>query len=418
MIKIKEIDTGFIKDYGLTFLSFIFSSISNMAIFYILPIMISKQGSEIFAVYKKTGSLLLVALIGGMGVAVPKYVLEYNAKFAKAILVNGLVFSFLLSVTTFSLFLMLPDFFGNHLIGSVFKIIDVIAIFSIVFGGIINGIIFGYLRGLYNVKLANLSIVLISIAQLLSTMVFKNIYYYIYLSSALSLFLSLLILYRSGFSLKHSFLSFREHRKSMFTYGILRVPGDFSLDGLTTFPVIIVTNSLGIQVGGQMAFAMTIFGLVLSVLSPINFMILPKVSIIIKEGNDWNKVKKIVNQGVLFVLPMVTLLIVGIMFFANSIAIYIFHSSMPYLLANYIRFVSIAALFYSVFSLLRGVLDAAYKIPINSYICMFTMFVFVMSYFLTKSFHNGIFASMIFSYAVLSMLSIFFYKRLFKLRRN
>ncbi len=415
---LKDIDRNLIKDYAITLLSFVMSGIGSMIIYNQLPLQISTEGSEIFAVYKKASSLLFVALIGGMGVAIPKYTIEKKEAIKSYILLSGFLFSIVLSIISAILFLFFPDFFGGFIIGKAFLSKDVLAIFAIIFSGVFNGCIYGYLRGVYNIKLANLLVIFISLFQLISIYFSKDIYSYIYISSTLVILICLVLLFYFTDFLKkiEKFQkSFLNDIKELYIYGLLRVPGDFSIDALTSLPVIFTTLLLGINVGGQMGFAMTIFGLIMTIMSPINFILLPKASLLLNQEQNKLGLKKIVFQSAIVVLPIIIFTAVGIMFFAPFISTYVFHSSNPTILNQFLKYVAFSAIPYSIYSLLRGIIDAAYKKPINSFNAMVALGVFVAIYFIFKnSIENIVLIAMFIAYLCLAILTYVYYVKIFK----
>lgn len=414
----KNIDKNLIKDYIITLLSYVMSGLGNMIIYNQLPLYISTEGSEIFAVYKKASSLLLVALIGGMGVAIPKFTLEKKDSFKSYILLFGFLFSMALSVFSAILFFVFPDFFGKLIIGKSFLNKDISAIFAIIFSGVFNGCIYGYLRGIYNLKLANLLVIFITLFQLLSIYFSTDIYFYIYLSSVtvISTCLVFLLVFTNFLTRITAFRkSCIKDIKELYVYGLLRVPGDFSIDALTSLPVIFTTILLGISIGGQMGFAMTIFGLIMTIMSPINFIILPKASQLLNQEKNLLGLKKIVFQSAIIVLPVVLLTAVTVMFFAPYISKYVFHSANPLVLNKFLKYVAISSIPYAVYSLLRGIIDAAYRKPINSFNAMFALGVFATVYFIFKeSVENIVLIAMFIAYLCLAILTCIFYLKIFK----
>lgn len=418
MKKLREkIDFDLFKDFALTFLSFIIVGFSGLLIYYLIPRFLSSNASEIFAVFKKTSALLLVAFILGMGVTVPKFVLETERSKAASILIKGVFLSLVVSLISLAVIISFPEYWGDKLIGREFQVIDIICIFSIIISGVFSGIIYSYFRGIYIIKEANLLVVINAISQILLVMLVKTIYQYIVLSSVVVFLISILfLLFKSSFiqelraCRKSDFFSI----KKQFVYGALRVPGDFSLEGLSSLPVIYTTTSFGISMGGQMAYALTIFGLVLSVMSPINFIMLPKVSKALKVDGDFLDAKRIVSQSALIVVPIIALSSISIFYMADFIAEYIFSSSSPEVLVEYIRHICIAVIPFAIYTLLRSVIDAWYSFPLNSLNCFVAILVFIGGKMLFSDFDLGILYAMILAYTVLGFLTIVGYFRIFK----
>ncbi|TDE41745.1 hypothetical protein E0I26_15915 [Flavobacterium rhamnosiphilum] len=414
---LNKIDTSLFKDYALTFLSFTLVGVGNMLIYYFLPIFMTSVDSEIFAVYKKTSSLLLVILIGGMGVAIPKFVLENDKEKALLIFFIGFVFSIFITTIALFLFLFFPEYFGQILIGKDFLLKDILCLFAIIFSGIINSTIYSYFRGIYVVNKANLLLIIISLLQILFVLILRDIYIYIVVSSLSIVLISFSFLFStSNFFLQIKRIKINEFLKfkKIMSYGLLRVPGDFALEGLTSLPVILTTSALGIAMGGQMAYAMTIFGLILAVMSPINFIMLPKVSIAMNIEKDFEKAQKIIKQSAIIILPLILVTCVVLFFLADFISSSIFHSNKPIILSKYIRFICFAVLPYSVYSLLRSVIDAWYKYPLNSFNCIISLFVFGVLHFILDSYENGLLISVLFGYTYLGFSTYVSYMKIFK----
>lgn len=414
---LNKLDKSLFTDYAFTFLSFAFVGVGNMLIYYLIPIFQSSVNSEIFAVYKKTSSLLLVVFIAGMGVAIPKFVLENDKEKSLLFFLIGFLFSIFITTIALFLFLVYPEYFGQILIGKDLLFKDILCLFSMIFSGIINGTIYSYFRGIYVINKANLLIIVISLIQISLVIFFKDIYTYIVVSASIIALVSLFFLfsYTNFFSqikrIKiNEFLKF----KKIMSYGLLRVPGDFALEGLTSLPVILTTSALGIMMGGQMAYAMTVFGLILAVMSPINFIMLPKVSIAMNIEKDFEKAQKIIKQSAIIILPLIMVTCIVLFFLADFISSYVFHSNEPLILSKYIRFICFAVLPYSVYSLLRSVIDAWYKYPLNSFNCIISLFVFFGVHFILDSYENGLLISVLFGYTFLGSSTYFSYVKIFK----
>lgn len=418
---LNRIDKNLFKDYALTFLSFTLVGFGNMLIYYLLPIFMSSVDSEIFAVYKKTSSLLLVLFIGGMGVAIPKFVLENGKEKSLLFFLIGIIFALSLTTVALLLFLFFPVYLGLILIGKAFLLKDILCLFAIIFSGIVNGTIYSYFRGIYIVNKANLLVILISLFQILFILLLRDIYTYIVVTSFAISSVSLFFL----FSYTDFFTQFKKFKiiellnfRKITTYGLLRVPGDFSLEGLTSLPVILTTSAFGIAMGGQMAYAMTIFGLILAVMSPINFIMLPKVSIAMNIENDFEKAQKIIKQSAFIILPLILVASVSLFFLADFISVSIFHSNKPLVLAVYIKFICLAVLPYSIYSLLRSVIDAWYTYPLNSFNCMVSLAVFGISHFILDSYSYGLLISVVIGYTYLGFSTYVSYVKIFKKKLN
>lgn len=417
-INLGKINYDLLRDYGLTFISFIFVGLSGLIIYYLIPKFLSSDASEIFAVFKKSSALLLVFLILGMGVAVPKFIIETDRNKASSILIKALFFSLPLTIILFLFFFSFPVFFGELIIGKEFLLIDIICISLIVISGIISNLIYSFFRGIYIVNTANLLIVLNSIIQIIVILIAKTIFQYIIIVSIVTALSSIFFLiFKSSFISEVKTYTKKEflNSKSQLSYGFLRVPGDFSLEALSSLPVILTTTMYGISVGGQMAFALTVFGLVLSLMSPVNFIMLPKIAAALKIEKDFEKAKNIVFQSVLIVLPIVLISVSVIFIFSDFIAVKIFESSRLYLLSSYIKHICIAAIPYAVYSLLRSVLDAWYKLPINSLNCVIALIILFVFKIIFSQFEFGIMYSMIISYLYLGVSTFVFYKRIFNI---
>ena len=418
-VNLGKINYDLLRDYSLTFLSFIIVGLSGLIIYYLIPKFLSSDASEIFAVFKKSSSLFLVALILGMGVAVPKFIIETDRIKASSILIKALFFSLPLTIIFLFFFLAFPVFFGELIIGREFLLIDTICISLIVISGIISSLIYSFFRGIYIVNIANLMIVLNSIIQIIVILIAKTIFQYIIIVSIVTALSSIFFLiFKSSFIAEVKTYTKKDffNSKRLLSYGFLRVPGDFSLEGLSSLPVILTTTMYGVSYGGQMAFALTVFGLVLSLMSPVNFIMLPKIAAALKVEKDFEKAKSIVFQSALIVLPIVLISVSVIFIFSDFIAVKIFDSSMPYILSSYIKYICLAALPYAIYSLLRSVLDAWYKLPINSLNCVISLIILIVFKIIFKQYEFGIMYSMIFAYLYLGISTFVFYKRIFNIK--
>ncbi len=351
----------------------------------------------------------------GMGVIIPKFVSFYSKNLKKILLI---VFSALIIVGVFNIVLILFLFLfseylsreiikNQHFVDYLFSIILMIVWYSIFI------IQVGLLRGLYKISYANIiqliSLVIVPLAFLFISNSFRLYLLLTYSSLILISLISLYIFYKRYFVYKQKihFYEFLVFFKKLLFYGIQRVPADLGLSLMFLLPVLFYSNQYGYEKGGCFAFAMSLFFLMGTIFSPFNFVILPKVGILLAERN-LNIIKKYIYKTIFFSF-LYSILVVFLFYTIGLEVLQLYIGELSIEVYSILKYLVWGIFGYSMFVALRGFIDALYEKGVNSVVVLASLLSL-----LTISYFN-IYNMLYFPYSVMGVIIlIFLYLKLTK----
>jgi len=162
-----------------------------------------------------------------------------------------------------------------------------------------------------------------------------------------------------GTPLRATLLDNRKEVRELFVYGVQRVPGDFVLMALFTLPATFVAHAKGIGEAGVVAFGISVVTLVGGIFAPVGLVLLPKATTMFAEG------ARAALRSHLNLLLRATALSSTVI--ALIIWIWIPELSRLYLGAGFeqvvpiVRLLILGALPYSLYLVLRNLVDAYHK---------------------------------------------------------
>jgi O-antigen/teichoic acid export membrane protein len=162
--------------------------------------------------------------------------------------------------------------------------------------------------------------------------------------------------------------------KDLLSYGVQRIPGDFTLVALFSLPVTVVAHLQGVQQAGYLAFAISVLSMICAVFQPVGLVLLPKATYMLAEGLR-RELRAHVSQ--LLKISVLTSLVLAsfIGVFANPLfRIYLGHGYEQ--VAGLVRIMVIGAIPYSVYLVLRNVIDAFHKNGVTTLILLLSLTVF------------------------------------------
>lgn len=329
--------------------------------------LLGAQGFSEYAVARRTIALIYPVCLLGLGVALPRYIAHAAATkgatssgryFGAAVWCVGV--GLLLCVLLMNLF---PGycaylFFGNKSYGNLIFPMTLLLI-----GLTLHATVYAYFRGCLIMKWANiLQFINLAIMPLLAFLVFGKS-----LRTVLS-GLGIFDICTSGICL--FFIPMRYAReailpevKELLSYGIQRVPGDFIQMALFTFPVIFIAHTKGVKEAGFVAFSVSVLSMIGSVFSPVGLVLLPRASKMLAEG-AYAELRSHILRIAVITFIVASGLTIFFEFFAK-VLIHLYLGSAFNEVAVLIRIVSLGALPFALYCVLRSLIDAYYFKAIN-----------------------------------------------------
>ncbi len=327
-------------------------------------------GKDDFASYsliRRNLSFFVPLLFLGLAVGIPRFVSynldnkTQNGNFfiagALILLCSVLLFSAVLIVFKVPLAgLLLGDKRFSYLIPP----------FQIMIIGIaIHSLSYSYLRGIMKMNIANTlqflnlcvgNFVAFALSDNLSEVIYYTGFYWIITASLFLLY----ILWNIKFEWKHIIKTAKE----LFFYSIYRVPGDIALAALFTIPSLIIAHYYGHNPGGYLAFSITLLNMSGAAFSPISLLLLPKIS---KQAADKNYEAIFSNSKKIIAITLllsVSAILIFELFAAPILHLYL--KDAPPDLVNTARIIALGIPGYTIYIVLRSVLDALHYRAVNT----------------------------------------------------
>jgi O-antigen/teichoic acid export membrane protein len=177
-------------------------------------------------------------------------------------------------------------------------------------------------------------------------------------------------------------LFFKENFIKLTNYGLQRMPGDVVLGLFIALPTFIATNYFSIIEAGNIAFCISLFNIIIAFMSPINIILLPKASKIVFY-KDFVQLKRIGGKLLALALSIGIFSIIAINFLAEFV-LNIFSISAENNTALYLKIVFTGVIGYSVFSIIRSIIDAFYAKAKNTVNISISFIFFIVSLFTLK----------------------------------
>jgi O-antigen/teichoic acid export membrane protein len=364
--------------YAPTFLTEFVVMASQILLFKLASHYFGKTGFSEYALARRTFSLLFPLPLLGMAVGLPRYIGVTNgrgdrngaSRYYKATMwcVAGTALSCGMLVNLFSKpFAYI--FFGD----SAYRYLA-FPLSLMILGQCLHTVICGYFRGHMMLNRANaLQIINLAIVPIICFIAFEQSL--VRVLDAIGLFTTLVaavgIVLTSGWAVVEN--NWKE-TKELFWYGIQRVPGDFILVALFTLPATFVAHLKGIQEAGFVAFGISVVSIIGAVFAPVGLVLLPKATLMLAEGS---------RPELRHHLRMMLRITIGLsVIIVTLISIWMPNLIQLYLGAGYGQVVPIArvlilgALPYSVYLVLRNIVDAYHKFGVTAAIlsCGFATF--------------------------------------------
>lgn len=403
---------NYLDEYLPTFLAEFVVMASQVAVYKMAARYLGKQGFSEYAMARRTVSLIFPLPALGLSVGLPRYIGFSNGRkdwtsssryyAATMWCVMGAAGICVLVLNRFSdLFGFL--FFGDRRYGYL-----AFPLSMMILGLCLHTVVCGYFRGHLQLNRANLLQVLnLGIAPVAALFVFRRS-----LGATLTgLGTVWMGIAGSAFLLTPFQVMAQNTWKEMnvlLRYGIQRVPGDFVLMSLFTLPAVMAAHFQSVQEAGTIAFGTTVLSMIGAVFAPAGLVLLPKATFMFAQGSAAE-----LREHLRF--------LVGCTVMSSFIIMLITWICIPRLMLLYlgpgyeqvtstVRLLVWGAVPYSLYILLRIVVDAYHEYGVTGLILLAGLGIFLAGAFVGRHFGFAIQASLLallaalFSVATLSIL--------------
>ena len=356
------------SEYFTTFLTEFLVMASQLITYKLAAHQLGKSGFAEYALARRTVSLLFPVPVLGLSVGLPRYIGFANgrddwkaaAHYYGAALwcVGGAALGCFLAMNLFAktfAFLLFGDAQYSYLAFPLSLVVIALCIHTVVCG---------YFRGHMQMNRANLLQILnLAVVPILSFLVAGSS-----LSRALTSIGVISILVSTGGLLKTSFraiaLNNLKEAGELLRYGVQRVPGDFILMALFTLPATFVAHLGGVQKAGFIAFGITVVSMIGSVFAPVGLVLLPKATTMLaRKARVELKLHLVLILRVTLVLSTMIILAIEI-WIPRLILLYLgpgYEQIIPV-----VRTLAFGGLPYSLYLVLRNLVDAHHEYGVTA----------------------------------------------------
>jgi O-antigen/teichoic acid export membrane protein len=371
------------SEYFTTFLTEFLIMASQLITYKLAAHQLGKSGFAEYALARRSISLLFPVPVLGLAVGLPRYLgfangrgdREGAARYYGATLwcVGGAALCCFLTMNLFAksfAFLLFGDTQYSYLAFPLSLVVIALCTHTVVCG---------YFRGHMEMNRANLlQIVNLALVPILSFLVAGPS-----LSRALTSIGVVSMSVSLGGLLKTPFraiaLNNLKETGELLKYGVQRVPGDFILMALFTLPATFVAHSRGVQEAGFVAFGISVVSMIGSVFAPVGLVLLPKATTMLARGAHIE-----LKRHVRFILEVTLAASVAIIL---AIEIWIPRLLLLYLgpgleqIIPVVRILAVGALPYSLYLVLRNLVDAHHEYGVTASILTGGLTVFLIAVF-------------------------------------
>lgn len=379
------------REYASTFLTEFAVMASQILVYKLAAHFLGRDGFSEYAVARRTISLLYPATLLGLGVALPRYIGHANGGYdpKKRLRYFGAGLRCVVLATFLCMLLMnlfqrdvAYLFFGSK---DYWNLIFPISLVTLGLG--LHSLVYAYFRGNLLMKQANrLQFINLGLVPLLTFSLFRTSLREVLMCLG---FLTLGVAIVGLFFTPWKEIAGRSsvEVKELLRYGLQRVPGDFVHMALLTLPATFVAHLSGVRAAGNVAFGMSILSMIVAFFTPVGLILLPKASRMLAEG-----ARAELRQHVSF-LVKVSILFAG----ALSLGFIILADILIKLylgpgyadIAWVIRTLIAGTIPYSLFIVLRNVIDAAHETAVTALILVAGFLIFCTGAGLSFVFSGG-----------------------------
>jgi O-antigen/teichoic acid export membrane protein len=418
----KTIVSKFDIDLLVSFLGQIFLMALGLIVNKILSNYLLISDYAIFNIIRRLITLLSFFLLSGMGISVPRLISIEKVKKNYLSLVSIIISSCQVLLLNIIIIVLIYFIFQNqlHLLIS-FQGIDISLISLVFYFAILlsfSTLIIAFMRGNDNFFLLNLYSILVNLFVIILLLIIPLNIEVTFIIHIISLFLiSFLFIFYFGtkflnkFSFKFFFSIWPKVYKSLYLYGLPRIPGEIILFGYPIVLLAYINDFYGLTIVAYFSNGFQIITLINAALGFVGIVLLPEVTKLLQL-----KQYRIINRTIMrlgFLFLLVSLSLSFFVFLFPEFTTLVLYSS-NFLDGIYVlKYIVFATIPFSIYLLLRNPIDSISNIPYNT-INLVISFIASLFFALTIQTDLGFIISIFMNYFFLGFLTFFTWSILLK----
>lgn len=414
---------AFYKDLIITFGGQIVVMLLSFALNKIISNQYSVSDYGIYSILKRFSSVITFVMLMAMGIAIPKYIAEANAKKNKKFMESYMISGLITIVTMFLVITITLVLFSSVWSKLIFnsncykKYMIAISLFSC--GNCLVTYAYSFYRGVNNfVKYSVINIILQIIFILPTVFINSNLWNLYFIWGTISIIYGLIetvIIFRKN---RFNFSNIRSKvftLKELIIYSLPRVPGEFILFAYSLIPLTIVSYKFGTAQVGYFSAALSINSLVTPVFSLVGTILLPLVS-----GSKFNNNEKEVHEKIkilAYIYTIVSILAIAFVYIFGELLLKLLFNQEYIKSIEIVRIMIISILPNAFYLLLRNPLDGKSKFPYNTICLIISFIVYAALLLCAKTIMMCAFDTII-AYTVLGVLTLISWIRVVRFKKN
>lgn len=366
--------------YALTFITEIIGLLTSVFVYRLAMGNLGETGFSVFMLARRALSLVVPALLVGLGISVTRYVAMADAGYENRSSHTYLVSALGIIAVGLAVFILMinavPRVFSYVFFGATSFDYLVPSLSLLLVGQMLFSVCYAFYRGRMDMATANIFELCNGLAPLIAVVFWGHSVLSVITGTGLiTCVVALAFLFRVLGKTTHQVDSVAAHTKDLLHYGIRRVPGDFAFIALFALPAVLTAHLVGVREGGIVGFGLSIVTMMATPFSPLSKTILPMASRMFHSG-QFARLKADLNRALWTCLALVAAGTIAMELFLE-LALKIYLGAIPDGMTVIVRILILAAPPFCLFVSFRGVIDAVYRKAINAQSCYIALAVFI-----------------------------------------
>lgn len=356
------------KDFILTFITEFIVILCMLATYKMTDGFFGQKGFTDYSLARRVIAMLQPVFLVGMHITIPRQVAFYlteSKQKSSEIFLSAVIILFAVSLALMSVLVIFKKQFSQLLFDNISYAKFIFPIALMLAGMTIHSAVYGYFRGMRQMRKANLiQLLMMGIIPLLAISFAAGVAQSFIISGILWIIISIFFLLVIIFKLQFSFSSVRKNIRDTFNHGAQRLPADLGIAALLSLPVLIFTHAFGTIISGYLAFSISLLTMTGAALKPIGLIMLPHATTLIAE-KKYPLLHHQIKKMILYFLLLSAIVIAGYELLAPALLTAYLGTANAHLL--YIsQIVMLSAGGYMFYVFFRSIIDAAHHRSYNT----------------------------------------------------